>query len=763
MRDELAAVLRHPALAPFLPLLHAAWEDGDLTADELAELYETIEQAPGITDEARQALHAWLDPARPPSAEDLARLARHIRRSLGDTVRSIPMAPADLGLELAGAVDPDVVDVLRRADRTLGPLSAATGERLLGPPTARLAPLPEPEPARFDPAALTALLDGPHAAVKAKVRDILRRPEFAYRWGISASEYREVVLRWARLLAAEGIGGWGIPTDYGGRGDPGGFIAAFTVLAHHDLSLLTKFGVQFGLFAGAIMQLGTEEHHRRYLPAAARLELPGCFAMTETAHGSDVAGLETTATYLPEADAFDVHTPHDLARKDYIGNAASHGRLAVVFARLIVDDADHGVHALLVPLRDEHGRPLPGVKIEDVGDKAGLQGVDNGRIWFDHVRVPRGNLLDRFGRVHPDGTYHSPIASPTRRFFTTLGTLVGGRVSVGAAAVAVAETALAIAVRYATRRRQFGTGRRAWVLADYRTHQRRLMPRLAATVTYHFALADLADDYVALHGLDEDTPNRRRLEARAAGLKAYATWHAVDTIQACREACGGQGYLAVNRLGPMRADADVFTTFEGDNTVLAQLVTKGLLTEYRSQFEDLTPGRLLRHLTARLGGAMAEAIPRLGAVGDVDEPESQLELLRRREAHVLDTLARRIRKRTDGGMDPAVAFLDVQPHVLAAARAHVERIALESVLRRERTVDDADLRALLGRVRSLTALWWIEGDLGWFLEHGVLSPPGAAEVRRQVTALSAELRLDARHITDAFAIPDEVLAAPIAL
>ncbi len=763
MSDEPAAVLRHPALAPFLPLLHAAWEDGELTAEELAELYETIEQAPGITDEARLALGAWLDPNRPPSADDLARLADHIRRNLPDSVRSIPMAPADLGLELAGAVDPEVAELLRRADRALGRLSAAAGARLLGPSTIRVAPLPEPAPARFDPRGLAALFDGPHGAVKARVREILRRPEFAHPRALPTDEYREVVLEWTRILADEGIGGWGLPVEHGGRGDPGGFIAAFGVLAHHDLSLLTKFGVQFGLFAGAILRLGTDLHHRRYLPAAITLDLPGCFAMTETAHGSDVANLETTATFLPDADAFEIHTPHDLARKDYIGNAAAHARLAVVFARLVVDDADHGIHALLVPLRDEHGRLLPGITIEDVGEKQGLEGVDNGRIRFDHVRVPRDHLLDRFGGVSPDGTYHSPIPSRTRRFFTTLGTLVGGRVSVGTAAVSVAETALTIAVRYATRRRQFDPGDGERLLADYRSHQRRLMPRLAATVTYHFAFADLVDDYVALDALDQDTPDRRRLEARAAGLKAYATWHAIDTLQACREACGGQGYLAVNRLGPMRADADVFTTYEGDNTVLAQLLTKGLLTDHRSQFEDLTPARLLRHLTARLSGAMAEAIPRLGAVAEVADPDAQLELLRRREAHILDTLARRIRKRTDDGVDPALAFLDVQPHVLAAARAHVERIALESVLRRERAAATEDLRSLLGRVRGLTALWWTEGDLGWFLEHGVLTPAGAAEVRRRVTRLSAELRIDARHVVDAFSIPDEVLAAPIAL
>ena len=79
--------------------------------------------------------------------------------------------------------------------------------------------------------------------------------------------------------------------------------------------------------------------------------------------------------------------------------------------------------------------PLPGVRIEDCGAKLGLNGVDNGRIWFDHVRVPRENLLDHYAQVAPDGTYFSPIENPTKRFFTMIGTLIQGRISVSGASI----------------------------------------------------------------------------------------------------------------------------------------------------------------------------------------------------------------------------------------------------------------------------------------------------------------------------------------
>ena len=220
--------------------------------------------------------------------------------------------------------------------------------------------------------------------------------------------------------------------------------------------------------------------------------------MSETGHGSNVADLATVARYDAAAEQFEIHTPTPLDRKDWIGNAARHGRLATVFAQLEIVGERFGVHAFLVPIRDEEGEPLPGVEIEDCGLKEGLNGVDNGRLTFHRVRIPRHNLLDRFATVAADGSYDSPIASPDRRFFTMLGTLVGGRISVAAAALSAARSGLAIAIRYAERRRQFGpAGRPEVALMDYRTHQRRLLPRLADSYAVGFAHRYLVERFLA--------------------------------------------------------------------------------------------------------------------------------------------------------------------------------------------------------------------------------------------------------------------------
>src|SRR5215217_7088938 len=272
---------------------------------------------------------------------------------------------------------------------------------------------------QVDVPALAALLDGEYAEIRSTVRDglvayasVLEDAETMTR-----DEFRERVKEVVVELAASGQTGMGFPKEYGGGGDIGASVAAFETLGFGDLSILVKVGVQFGLFGGAILQLGTKPHHDAYLVGLVKGEILGCFAMTETGHGSNVQALGTTATYDAATQEFVIQTETPAATKDYIGNAAEHAQLAVVFAQLIVGEEGHGVHALLVPLRDG-GTVLPGVTITDDGPKMGLNGVDNGRIRFDAVRVPRDALLDQFAQVTEKGEYLSEIENPDRRFFT---------------------------------------------------------------------------------------------------------------------------------------------------------------------------------------------------------------------------------------------------------------------------------------------------------------------------------------------------------
>jgi acyl-CoA oxidase len=623
------------------------------------------------------------------------------------------------------------------------------------------------------------MLDGRYASLRRQIRDVLSRPEFAPPIATATAEYRELVLSWMKSMAAEGLTAPGFPEQYGGHGDPGANIAGFETIAYGDLSLLVKFGVQFGLWGGAIQQLGTRIHHERYLRPTATLELAGCFAMTEAGHGSNVQALQTTATYDPDAGEFVIDTPNDEACKEYIGGAACHARVAAVFAQLIVGGESHGVHVLAVPLRDERGNVRPRIRIEDSGEKMGLNGVDNGRIWFDHVRVPRDALLNRYGNVNERGVYESAIENPNKRFFTMLGALVQGRVCISGASVSAAKTALTIAVRYGLRRTQFGPpDEDEVVLLEYRTHQRRLMPLLARTYALHFAQAELLDRFHAVQSAPDETDERtqRQLESLAAGMKAISSWNATDTIQTCRECCGGAGYMSVNRFAALKADTDVFTTFEGDNTVLLMLVARGLLTDYRDHFGELNPRdtvlfvaeqaveTIVERLFARkIAQVIADIVPGRDETGDLLDRESQLELFRWREGHITASVAQRFRRGLEEDYDPFEVFRAVQNHAVAAARAHVDRVVLEAFAAGVERAEPGPVKDALGRLCDLYALYLIESDRGYLQEHGRLTGPRCKAITREVNRLCDDVRGDAEALVDAFGIPDAVLRAPIAL
>jgi acyl-CoA oxidase len=648
-------------------------------------------------------------------------------------------------------------------------------------------------------AAVQRTLDGRWHALRDEIRGRDDFAELRVDPGTDVESHRAAVWEMLARLAKEGHAVHGFPTAVGGRGDIGGSVVSFEMLAFADLSLQVKSGVQWGLFGGAIQALGNAEQHQRFLPGVMDLSLPGCFAMTETGHGSDVQSVHTTATYEPAAGELVIDTPTESARKDYIGNAARDGRMAAVFVQLYSAPAGqeperHGVHAVLVPLRDDDGTVLPGVEITDDGHKEGLNGVDNGRLAFHGVRVPRENLLDRYGTVAEDGTYSSSISSENRRFFTMLGALVRGRVSVSGSAVGAASLAQTIAVRYGEARRQFaapgsdagasgatGQGEEIVVL-DYLAHQRKLLPGLARTYALRFAQNELVE---MLHDVQTtreagghiDEKRQRELESRAAGTKALTTWHATSTIQACREACGGQGYLSENRLGALRADTDVFTTFEGDNTVLLQLVAKGLISGYADDFGHLDTLGTVRFVADQVLDTVAERTSlrqlaeRLRAVGpgreedDVLDRSWQVKLLDDREEHTLDSLVRRLRRAREKGISAErqfAIFNNAQDHLLRAARSHLDGLVLDAFVRGIDSCVDPSARELLSAVCDLYALSLIEEDKAWFLEHGRMSAARAKTVTAEVNRLCGALRPHARALVDAFGIPESWIGAPIA-
>jgi len=177
-------------------------------------------------------------------------------------------------------------------------------------------------------------------------------------------------------------------------------ITFWSLMSLYDPSWATRIGVHFGLFWGAISGQGTKEQIKKFSYDVQRGRIFGCYAMTELGHGSYIQGFETTATLDKTKDEWIINSPTETSTKWWIGMAGQTATHSVVFARLIVDGKDHGVHSFMVQIRDTTtGEPLPGIEVGDCGAKMGRNGLDNGYIQYHNVKIPRQDMLMRWAQV----------------------------------------------------------------------------------------------------------------------------------------------------------------------------------------------------------------------------------------------------------------------------------------------------------------------------------------------------------------------------
>lgn len=724
-------------------LTYLAWSDGHLEQSEIAQLRDAMRDVPA---HLADAMAPWLAADAPPSIQKLNRLRRAIETDLAATdtadARQTSEALAALVRATTG-VDTHTVQaslVHRRSTGTHEPTALTRDEQSLA-------------------ADVRDRLEGAWRIHWDAVATLYRDPQFRYLDAPSVEEHRAQVLAQVKTLANAGLGKLSLCPD-DGDADLGATIQTMAALSTFDLSLVIKFGVQFGLFGGSIYFLGTQKHHTAYLHDIASAKLLGGFAMTESGHGSNVKEIETTATWDAARMGFVIHTPSRSAYKEWIGNAACDGEMMTVFAQLTIGDESYGVHAFVVPIRDASGATMPGVTIEDCGHKMGLNGVDNGRLAFEHVFIPRDNLLDRYAQVDEDGAYASDIPNESARFFTMLGTLIGGRLSVALSGITAARTALMIAIRYGSSRRQFGPANAPErVILDYPAHQQRLMPPLAHGLMLHVTMNDLIRRYEVAEG---DT--RREVESLAAGMKAMSTWYAIDAVQQARECCGGQGYLTVNRIAQIRKDVDVFATFEGDNVVLLNLVGRNLLTGYAKSFQDDIALSMLKELGRLATQTLRDRNPLL--IRQTDEAHlrsarfhtSTFDL---RYQSLLSSAAKRVKKRTDAGMDPFNAFHAIQDHIIVLAQAYLDAHVQQTAAAWIEQQAPGQARDALELARQLSAVDRLYANAGWYQENGFMDGQQSRALRKLRTTLSAEVREHALALAHALTHADEALASPI--
>ncbi|KAL7255099.1 hypothetical protein ACSBR1_009295 [Camellia fascicularis] len=614
---------------------------------------------------------------------------------------------------------------------------------------------------------LSDYMRGKHRDIQERVFEYFNsRPDLQTPVEISKDDHRELCMRQLLGLVREaGIRPFRYVAD-----DPSKYFAIAEAVGSVDMSFGIKMGVQYSLWGASVLNLGTKKHKDKYFEGIDNLDYLGCFAMTELHHGSNVQGLQTIATFDPLTDEFIINTSNDGAIKWWIGNAAVHGKFATVFAKLMLTTndtkgvSDMGVHAFIVPIRDlKTHQTLPGVEIHDCGHKVGLNGVDNGALRFRSVRIPRDNLLNRFGDVSREGKYTSSLSTINKRFAAMLGELVGGRVGLAYSSNGVLKISVTIAVRYSLLRQQFGPPRQPEIsILDYQSHQHKLMPMLASTYAFHFATLHLVEKYSEMKK-SHDEQVVADVHSLSAGLKAYVTSYTAKSLSICRESCGGHGYAAVNRFGSLRNDHDIFQTFEGDNTVLLQQVAADLLKQYKEKFEGGTLAVTWNYLRESMNSYLSQPNPvtaRWEGEDHLRDPNFQLDAFRYRTSRLLQSVAVRLRKHSKnlGGFGAWNRCLN---HLLTLAESHIESVILAKFIEAVQSCPDPTSRAALKLVCDLYALDRIWNDIGTYRNVDYVAPNKAKAIHKLTEYLCFQVRNIARELVDAFDLPDHVTRAPI--
>ncbi|MFI9237308.1 acyl-CoA dehydrogenase [Streptomyces sp. NPDC053079] len=571
-----------------------------------------------------------------------------------------------------------------------------------------------------------ALFGDDHENIHGPWRKMISSPEFRHREGATGEERLNLAYARLRTLAASVDSGEELAAD-----------AARLAALHEwtmcvDGSLATLAGIHYNLFLGSLVDRPSAG---RDLADFTALRRTGTFLCTELEHGNDAAALETTATYRPGTGDFVLHTPHAGARK-YMPNTSPTGgpKSAVVAARLVVDGTDHGVFLFLTPLTDEEG-PLPGVRVSRLPERTGAP-VDHCLTSFDHVRLPfHAMVAGDHGQLAGDGTFTGDAAGRRERFLQSIGRVTVGKLCMSAAALGAARTALTIAVRYGHHRHISGPKPLQRVpVFRHRTHHGPLVSSLATAYAMTFLHREAVRRWTA--HTDADRTGTERLVAVAKG---WITWRARDIAQECRERCGAQGFFYVNGLAEFAGNIEGTMTAEGDNLAIWVKAASEMISGSRDRWSPPPPPGD-RELT---------------------DPDFLHRLLAAVEHHAFTRARTRLRQGPRG--DRLARWNAAATPALHMVGAHAELQAADALLAAATAARTPAARAVLHDLHRLFALQRIAEHTGDLLVEGELAPEHVRQLPTLVDALVERLAGKALLLTEAFDVPEEILAdIPIA-
>uniref|UniRef100_A0A9J8ATG2 Acyl-coenzyme A oxidase n=1 Tax=Cyprinus carpio carpio TaxID=630221 RepID=A0A9J8ATG2_CYPCA len=496
-------------------------------------------------------------------------------------------------------------------------------------------------------------------------------------------------------------------------------------------------------------------------------------------------GVTTDSLLMLCLSEFVISSPDFEAAKFWVGNLGKTATHSVVFAQLYTPDGQcHGLHSFIVQVRDPKTLlAMPGVMVGDMGKKLGQNGLDNGFAIFHNVRIPRENLLNKTGDVTPDGRYVSPFKDPNKRFGASLGALSGGRVGITRMALVNLKLAVTVAVRFSATRRQFGPKEDEEIpVLEYQLQQWRLLPFLAAVYALEHFTRSFCMNFVEFQiGLlmkdksDRQAELGREIHAMSCASKPLGSWTAQRGIQECREACGGHGYLAMNRLGELRDDNDPNCTYEGDNNVLLQQTSNYLLSwmQHKQQglytletnLPTLNFHTLLYYSFQTLIQFLASSVHLFNVIISSDVVSSvPLAAYKWLVCFLLGESQRKLFHEKSSGLGDFEARNNSQVYYCRSlAIAYIEHTVLQrfhDLIQDEQT--PAALRSVLGRLCALYGLWTLTNHMAILYQGGYFSGRQPVDfIHTAILTLCGQLKDDAVALVDVIAPPDFILNSPI--